>query len=188
MSGLYTADVECRAELRAGSRKIGGYAAVFEQTTDLGWMGKERLQRGAFDTAMSDPETDIRALFNHSPLHLLGRQSSGTLRVSVDSRGLEYEVDLPNTAAGNDVRELVERGDITGASFAFVPDQWTYDERSDTRTHTSVARLVDVSPVPFPAYEGATTQARARLTDGHRRSNIIRVRHRAARRAGGKTL
>lgn len=171
--------VECRTELRSGTRKLGGYAAVFDQTTDLGRAGLERLERGAFDVALSDATTDVRALWNHDPQFLLGRQLAGTLRVGVDSRGLEYEVDLPNTSYANDLRELVERGDITGASFAFVPDR--AEVRAGVMVHTSVGRLVDVSPVAFPAYAGASTEARSWPTGTRRASNLIRVRHAAAR-------
>lgn len=178
---IVLADVECRAELRG--RRLGGYAAVFDQTTDLGWQGQERLAQTAFQRALSSPDTDVRALYNHNPLYLLGRQSSGTLRVTVDSRGLEYEVDLPDTSYARDVRELVERGDITGASFGFVPGEWT--TQGEVRTHTSVSRLVDVSPVPFPAYDGASTEARSLAIGDRRRSQLVRARYRARRTPGG---
>jgi HK97 family phage prohead protease len=171
----------------AGPGKLGGYAAVFDQTTDLGWEGKERIGRRAFDATLKDPATDVRALHNHDPQYLLGRQKSGTLRLSVDSRGLEYEIDLPDVEYARTVRVLAERGDLDGASFAFVPGDYEWDDDHETRTHTSVARLVDVAPVTFPAYAGASTEARS-LTDRHRRSNIIRVKHRAARRAGRTAL
>jgi HK97 family phage prohead protease len=186
MTAVLHAEILCRAEPRDGN-KIGGYAAVFDQTTDLGWMGKERIARGAFDAVLAATTTDVRALWNHDPQFLLGRQSVGTVRVSADEHGLGYEVDLPNTGYASDLRELVQRGDIDGASFAFVPGDWAWDDDHETRTHTRVSALVDVSPVTFPAYAGASTEARS-LTDRHRRSNIIRVRHRAARRAGGKSL
>lgn len=186
MTEILHAAIVCRAEPRDGN-KIGGYAAVFDQTTDLGWMGKERIARAAFDAVLADASTDVRALWNHDPQYLLGRQSVGTVRVSADDHGLGYEVDLPNTSYASDLRELVARGDIDGASFAFVPGEWSWDETHETRTHTRVARLVDVSPVTFPAYVGASTEARS-LTDRRRRSQIIRVRHRAARRAGRTAL
>jgi HK97 family phage prohead protease len=55
---------------------------------------------------------------------ILGATHSGTLRLSQDQRGLFYEIDLPETRA--DVGELVERGDMTGSSFAFqtYEDDW----------------------------------------------------------------
>ena len=171
-------ECEIRAGTGKGPGKLGGYAAVFEQTTDLGWMGKERLARTAFAVVLADRSTDVRALWNHDAQYLLGRQGAGTLRVSTDSRGLEYEVDLPDTGYARDVRALAERGDLDGASFAFVPGDWTWDDSRETRTHTSVKRLVDVAPVTFPAYAGASTEARSTPLAAVRRAQLIRVRHR----------
>lgn len=171
--------VECRAEMHGD--KLGGHAAVFGQVARLPghW---ERLADTAFKRALDDPAVDVRALFNHDPSHLLGRTASGTLRVGVDTMGLEFEVDLPNTQLGRDVRELVERGDITGASFGFIPDEDEWGRGPNglrMRTHTSVRRLVDVSPVTFPAYEGASTQMRAMVFgEESTRSKLIRARAR----------
>jgi HK97 family phage prohead protease len=39
--------------------------------------------------------------------------------VSEDDTGLRFELTPPNTQLGNDVLELVERGDISGMSFGF---------------------------------------------------------------------
>jgi HK97 family phage prohead protease len=177
--------VELRAEVRG--RRLTGYASVFNQFADLG-NHFEQMAPTAFRSALADPATDVRALFNHDPSLLLGRQASGTLRIGVDSQGLEFEVpDLPNTQAGNDVRELAARGDLSGASFAFVPDEdeWTVRAGSRVRTHTSVGRLVDVSPVTFPAYDGASVALRsvnfADLGRGNRqRSQLVRARARVA--------
>lgn len=189
--------VQCRAEI-AGTNKLGGYAAVFDQSADLGWFGLERLAVGAFDEALTT--SDARALFNHDPHYVLGRQSAGTLRLSADTHGLAYEVDLPDTSYARDLRELVERGDITGASFGFVPGLSSWDDERQERTHTSVRTLVDVSPVTFPAYDAATTEARSGLCAcgrplaepapahdgaGRLRSQLIRARHRARQPLGG---
>lgn len=171
--------VEVRSVPELKGNKLGGYAAVYQQTADLGWLGKERMARGSLDDALKS--SDPRALVNHDPHYVLGRASAGTLRLSSDEHGLEYEVDLPDTTYANDLRVLVERGDITGASFAFVPGLSTWDPDTQTRTHTSVKELVDVSPVTFPAYEGASTEARSILLAGvHRRSQLIRARARVA--------
>lgn len=186
--------VQCRSEI--SGNKLGGYAAVFGIEADLGWMGRERLAPSAFDSALRN--SDVRALWNHDPQYLLGRQSAGTLRLSVDSTGLAYEVDLPDTSYARDLRVLVERGDLVGASFGFVPGESTWDDDRTVRTHTSVAELIDVSPVTYPVYPEASTEARSSLcvqcghasgsrsvpSDGtHRRTQLIVARHRA--RLGG---
>jgi len=144
------------------NRTLKGHAAVFDQETRIGsyW---ERIERGAFKEAI-DRGDDVRALFNHDDDKLLGRRSSGTLRMRETDHGLEVEIDLPDTTLGNDVLELVRRGDITGMSFGFVPgdEEWETRDGEQIRVHRSIAKLIDVSPVTFPAYEGTDVQIRKR--------------------------
>lgn len=174
------ARVSVRATPVLKGNKLGGYAVVFEQTTDLGWLGNERMARGSLDGALK--ASDPRATYNHDPNRILGRLSARTLRLSLDSTGLEYEIDLPDTSYARDLRELVERGDVNGASFAFVPDLSTWDDETQTRTHTRVAQLVDVSPVAWPAYPGASTEARCLPAGASTRSRLIRARARVTLR------
>lgn len=171
-------DVHCRAETRPGDR-IGGYASVFGVTADLTSFGKERIAPGAFDAVLRDDTSDTRALWNHDVQKVLGRQAAGTLRLSTDTTGLEYEIDLPNTSYARDLRELVERGDVDGASFGFIPNLTEWADDRSVLVHTSVRRLIDVSPVTFPAYAGANVEARSRPDHpGSRRSQLIRARAR----------
>lgn len=172
--------VELRAQVT--KNKLTGHAAVFGQVADVG-PHYEQLDRDAFTDVLKNPDTDVRALINHDANLLLGRQQSGTLRLGVDREGLEFEVDLPNTSYGNDLRELAERGDLNGASFAFVPGLDSWDRTSDRRqlrTHTSLRELIDVSAVTFPAYAGAGVALRTRsfALVPSRRSQLIKIRHR----------
>lgn len=175
--------VELRAAVEGNT--LTGYASVFGQTARIGGH-YEQIARTAFDAALE--RADPRFLLNHDPNLLLGRRSSGTLRVEVDEHGLAFAVDLPDTQAGRDVRELARRRDLDGGSFAFIPgeDEWTRAaDGVQLRTHTSVSDLLDLSVVTYPAYEGAAVALRS-LTiappDG--RSRLIRARH-AARYPGG---
>ncbi len=136
---------------------IRGYAAVYN--SDSEWMGGfyEQIAKGAFDEVM---DNDTRAYFNHDENLLLGRVSSGTLRLSSDERGLYYEVDLPNTSYAKDLVELMKRGDVNQSSFAFLIDRDRWEER-DGKTYRiieKVSRLLDVSPVAQPAYPDATSE------------------------------
>jgi uncharacterized protein len=172
---------QLRAEVMGNT--LTGHAAVFGQYADVG-PNLEELAPGAFDQVLKDPATDVRALFNHDPNLVLGRQSAGTLKLGTDSQGLEFAIDLPNTSVGNDLRELMARGDVDGASFMFMPGEDTWSRSSDGRsiqTHTSIKRLVDVSPVTYPAYDGASVMLRSVVFGvGNRRaSQLIRARHAA---------
>lgn len=160
---------------------LRGHASVFGQMAKLPGH-YERMAPTAFDGVLDRTDTDVRALVNHDPAMLLGRQSAGTLRLKVDDEGLQFEVDLPNTSYANDLRELVGRGDLTGASFGFIPgdDDWsTAPDGAQLRTHTSVRELIDVSAVTFPAYSDASVSLRhydfARPSG---RSQMVRARAR----------
>ena len=110
------------AELRAATvtgNTLTGHAAVFGQTAQIRG-GYEQIAAGAFDEALGRGD-DVVALRDHDPSLLLGRTSSGTLRLAVDDDGLAFEVDLPDTVNGRDVRELVGRGDLAGASSGSFP-------------------------------------------------------------------
>jgi HK97 family phage prohead protease len=149
--------VERRDEDNA--RKIVGYAAVFEsESVDLGGF-TERIARGAFAGTLA---ADVRALWNHDPMHVLGRTKAGTLRLQEDDRGLAIEIDPPDTQTARDVITLIERGDISGMSFGFrtVKDNWAKVAGKWLRTLLEV-ELFDVSPVTYPAYPATEVSLRA---------------------------
>ena len=158
-----TGTVELREE--GDSLTAIGYAAVFESTSqNLGGF-VERVAPGAFAKTLK--EADTRALYNHEPDNRLGRSGAGTLRMEEDDKGLRYEIDLPATTLGNDVAELLRRGDISGSSFGFrtISDEWSETEDGyPLRTLTEVA-LRDVGPVTFPAYSSTEASLRSLADD-----------------------
>jgi len=141
---------------KTGKKKavIRGYAALFNSDShDLGGF-VERIAPGAFDEVMKRG-TDVVGLYNHEQMFLLGRESAGTLRLSVDERGLRYEIDPPESRA--DVVESIERGDVRGSSFAFrvkgAGEKWSrMQDGRQLREITSFDGLFDVGPVMRPAY------------------------------------
>lgn len=160
---VWDIDVEVRNEgAESDGTTIRGYAAVYN--SDSEWMGGfyEQIERGAFDNVLGD---DVRAYFNHDENLLLGRVSSGTLRIGADERGLFYEVDLPNTTYANDLAELMKRGDVNQSSFAFLieKDRWEQRDGITYRIIEKVSRLLDVSPVAQPAYPDATSELKRDL-------------------------
>ena len=155
----YGENVELRtSEVRAAgddSLVIEGYAANFEQVTDLGYF-KEQIARGAFDEVMED---DVRLLLNHDGAPM-ARTKNGTLELSVDESGLKYRAALADTQDGRDLYKLIKRGDISQSSFAFTIQDQEWNESRTMRTVTKMARLLDVSPVTYPAYPTTTVAAR----------------------------
>jgi uncharacterized protein len=144
-----TLGVETRAEDE--KRTLVGYAAVFNSDADIGGWWTERIAPGAFAGTLGG---DIRALVDHDMGRVIGRTKSGTLRLVEDSHGLRCEIDIPNTTDGNDLWELVERGDISGMSFGFRVTKQEWDETIDPPVRTIQAvDLMEVSAVAWPAYD-----------------------------------
>jgi HK97 family phage prohead protease len=140
--------VENRAD---GPPMMVGYAALFDSPSqDLGGF-VERIAHGAFTRAIH--QDDVRALFNHNPDRILGRNKSGTLRMSEDGTGLRVEIDPPDAQWARDLMSSMARGDIDQMSFGFSvdDDQWEKRDGKTVRTLKAVS-LYDVSPVTYPAY------------------------------------
>ena len=153
-------EVRCQvSELRTNqeSRTIVGYAAKFERWSEpiRGWF-KEHIARDAFSEC---DVTDVIMCFNHNIDSILARTTSGTLTISTDDEGLRFEFEAPATTMGNDMLELVRRGDISKCSFKFTveEDEWRYADKDngleyDERTIRRIGKLYDVSLVVYPAY------------------------------------
>lgn len=144
--------VEVRTEDNGGIT-VEGYAAVFNQITDIGGMFREQIAPGAFKDAIG--RDDVVFLINHEGLPL-ARTRSGTLELSEDKKGLKMRSTLD--AEDPDVKSIVgkmKRGDLDKMSFAFMPQVEEWDDTGDLPLRTiQQASLHDVSVVTMPAYEG----------------------------------
>lgn len=157
---------ELRMKEEAESREIYGYAALFGvRSQNLGWF-VEIIEAGAFDGVLE--RSDVRALLNHDPSILFARSASGTLNLNIDDTGLEYDFSAPNTMHGNDLIELINRGDISQSSFAFTVKRASWEEEKqddgsylDIRHIHEIDLLYDVSPVTYPAYTDTTVAKRS---------------------------
>jgi len=147
-----------------GGNTLVGHAAVFNSPTVIAGLFREQIAPRAFKKSLK--ESDIRALFNHDTNIVLGRNKAGTLRLSEDLTGLAYEIDLPDTQAARDLWTSIERGDISQSSFAFETVKEAREsadpENGEPLPLITVreAKLYDVSPVVYPAYEDTDVSAR----------------------------
>ena len=150
------------------SRHVEGYAVVFEsQSEDLGFF--ETIDRGAITQELVD-NSDVFALLNHDDEKVLARSKNGvgSLKLTVDERGLKYEFDAAETQLGNDLLEYLKRGEINTSSFAFALDYndpeaetWTRKNGANYRTIHKIAYLHDVSPVWNAAYSATSVSQRS---------------------------
>lgn len=153
--------------------QISGYASVFGEEYVLydsaSYRVVEKIKPGAFTRVLNEKQ-DVRCLFNHNPDNVLGRTTNETLRMSQDDKGLKFSNDLDtrSTVAQN-VEAFVDRGDVTGCSFAFTVSKQTWSEEMSngktisTREIEEFAELFDVGPVTYPAYDATIVASRGWL-------------------------
>jgi len=156
-------DIEVRSE--DDKPKIKGHAAVFDRLSeDLGGF-REKIAPGAF--AKTIKKSDIRALFNHDPNYVLGRNTAGTLILEEDERGLAIEIDPPDTSFAKDLMVSIGRRDITQMSFAFktIKDSWENQDKKESIRTLEEVDLFDVSPVAYPAYPQTDVKVRSFLEE-----------------------
>jgi len=160
-----------------GQKVIAGYFAVFDSETEL-WPGAyESISQEAFDSTLSN---DIRALTNHDATLVLGRNKSGTLKLTKDSRGLwgEISINEKDLDAVN-LYERVKRGDVDQCSFGFnILDEET-EWRDDGTVKWTLKKvdLHEVSVCTFPAYEDTGVQARHREVEQYREKQAEQWKH-----------
>lgn len=158
------AKVEKRAEGEGEDYYITGYAAKFNNETDLGYL-REIILPGAFDDVMGD---DVRALKNHDENMLLGRTYSKTAEIGKDDIGLWYRVKLDSRNSDHmNLYYSIERGDISESSFAFIIKEQSFvkgeNGQNNLRKIMKIERLFDVSPVTYPAYKNTSINATVAL-------------------------
>lgn len=140
---------------------ISGHAAVFSQKANIGGFFNEIIEPGAFDNT---DFTDVLLSINHDldkiPLaRSRNNNVNSTLQLQVDNIGLAIRANL-DIENNNDAKSLyssISRGDMDGMSFIFyvAEDRWDdLDTDMPTRHVLDIAKVMEVSVVSFPAYNG----------------------------------
>ena len=160
--------VDLRTEENERGAVITGYPIVFEQETDLGFC------REIIDgESMGDGSVlrDVALLANHDfgmiPMARSRRNNeNSTMKLTPDQHGVAMRatLDTDGNPKSKEAYSAVNRGDITGMSFAFIvnEERWTdLDSEKPLRRIMSFSRIFEVSLVTNPAYEGTSVQAAA---------------------------
>lgn len=140
--------------------KIAGHAAMFDKLSEPLFGFREKISPGAF--AGTIKKDDVRALFNHDPNYVLGRNKAKTLRLKEDDLGLYIEIDPPEASWAKDLIESIRRGDISQMSFGFITmkDEWEHFKNKESIRTLVEVKLFDVSPVTYPAYPETSVKVR----------------------------
>lgn len=131
------------------------------------WFGDqfvEVIASGAFDQSLK--ERAVKCLWSHRTDMVLGNTGASTLRLTVTKEAIGFENDLPDTSAGRDARESIQRGDVDGVSFGMKvrKDKWSVEDRDGKKLYKRTildAELHEISPVAFPAYPENTVSVRS---------------------------
>lgn len=161
--------VEFRAEASADGLTLDGYAAVFNDWTNINdrqGSFQERIAPGAFARSLGRNTPVLQ--FDHGTHPLIGSIPLGKITSIVeDAHGLRVRARMSDNWLIEPVRDAIRDGAVSGMSFRFsIPEggeSWTRTDGVDYRTITA-AQLFEVGPVVFPAYATTSVGVRSRQT------------------------
>lgn len=160
-------------------KRIEGLAAVYEQETRIAdYFGEftEVIRKGAFDET---DFSDVRLLVNHdmSGIALARSRNNNksdkpnTMQLTVDKQGIHIAADLDteNNEQARALYSAIDRGDMDGMSYCFYVaednQRWSKKDGMDYREIIKVDKVIEVSAVNFPAYEGTSINSRSLDSD-----------------------
>lgn len=151
-------------ELRASDEQekmiVEGYAIVFDEPTDLGYI--EIIDRNALDNC---DMSDVCMKYNHEDTTLImARTRNKSLQLEVDDHGLKIYAELIDTVSNRDIYKSIQAGLLDKMSFAFLVSDayWDTIDGQDIRHITGIGKLFDVSVVDVPAYDQTEIYARSK--------------------------
>lgn len=169
MSGLHVRE----SENGERSRTIEGHAVVFGQRSVnlVPWSSYrevyEIMEPGSITQDLIKRSDVVLTAFHNNEI-ILGRSvnGKGTLSLTIDGKGVLARCTLAETATADELLSAIERGDITGMSFAFTADEddsengVSYERIDKTedgkevwlRHVKKVTALYDVTIAGHPAY------------------------------------
>ena len=129
------------------SRTVEGYAMLFgvRSVNLTPWSSTrevyEIMEPGCLTTDLLNRSDVVLTAFHNNQM-ILGRwrQGKGTLSLEIDQRGLKIRCTLAETATADELLSAIERGDISGMSFAFTADE------EDNENGVSYEKTAEILP------------------------------------------
>ena len=128
--------IDCKLAIREAqgsqegeSRTITGTAIVFNAESEVLDDWGERFTEVILPSAATMEflnRCDIKMNMLHERDLTIARcnKGQGSMRLSVDERGVNFEFEAPNCDLGDRCLEMVRRGDYSGCSFEFYPKDY----------------------------------------------------------------
>ena len=175
-SGHIRRHVKSKFQVRAAGDEhpFVGFRGSFIPFGQRQWIGSRRWGywetnvAGAITKTIGEKTTvnnDITFNRDHDNRLLLARTSNGTLRLSVDELYGYADADMGMYSYTPDVVTGLERGDLTGMSYAFDIIDWDWQTADDGHDHLFIREmeLFDTAVVGMPANVDTTAGLRADL-------------------------
>jgi len=126
----------------------------------------EVIESGAARDALLRAEQVL--LWNHDSSKPMAARKNNTLSVREDMNGVYIEADISGTVWGRDGYEAINSGLVDKMSFGFYISEDGFTEeryvengkRCCKRSIKKMDRIVDFSPVTYPAYQDTDVQSR----------------------------
>ena len=168
--------IECQLAVReAGqdaqgeSRTITGTAIVFNAESEVldEWGYKFReviLPEAAQMEFLNTQDIKLNMLHDRQLTVARANKGKGSLRLSVDEKGVNFEFEAPKCDIGDRCLEMVRRGDYSGCSFEFYPEDYDVEERNNGQdvkiTHRKFRAITALTIGLDPAYKQTSVNAR----------------------------
>ena len=166
---LAVREIEGAEGSQGESRTITGTAIVFnaesEVLDDWGVDFREIIKPEACtQTFINSQDIKMNLLHNRSMTIARSNKGRGSLKLTVDGRGVNFEFEAPKCDLGDQALELVRSGVYSGCSFEFIPEDYEVEERGANKevriTHKRFAAITALTIGMDPAYSQTTVNAR----------------------------
>lgn len=162
-------NVELRSE--ENTRTVRGYAVIFDSwSRDLGGF-QELIRSGSINQDLLN-HSNVIMNTNHNNEQMLARwiEGNGTLKLSLDDKGLAFEFESPQTERGNELLWNIRNGNLYECSFCFsLPnnktcERWYRDEAGNLKREINeIGGLYDCSIVNTAAYPATSVANRENI-------------------------
>ena len=168
--------IDCQLAIREAaegqegeSRTITGRAIVFNAESEVLDDWGERFREVILPEAVTMEflnTQDVKMNMLHERELTIARcnKGVGSLRMAVDEQGVTFEFEAPKCDIGDRCLEMVRRGDYSGCSFEFWPEDYDVEEREGGKdvkiTHKKFRALTALTIGMDPAYKQTTVNAR----------------------------